>query len=720
MKTKLILFLLFALSLQVQAQKKHLSMQQAVLGLGRDLRIADLGQLQFMGKSNYYSYVYTKDKEEILYYANPVSHDIIPFISLQQLNTLLSNENLDTLKSFPTIHWMDEYSFYYSVKNSYYKVDNNEGKLLKVKKMFALPKAAQVLDMAEKNMAIAYKENDNLFIQKGEEQIQISQDGSKNLLYGEAVHRNEFGINGGTFWSPNGNALAFYKMDQSMVADYPIIQWNDVPAKNENIKYPMAGGVSHQVSIGIRFLDKKENIYLNIEGPKDQYLTSVTWSPDENYIYVGVLNRDQNFLQMQLFNAKSGKYIKTIFDEKNEKYVEPQHPLYFFSNDPKEFIWLSQRDGYMHMYLYQDDIFFKQVTKGDWLVNSILGYNPTSHEIIFTGSKDGYMQENIYAVNIKNTVVRNVGFDKGLHTATLSHDGTLLLDKLKNNATPNQIDVLDVRSGKSLKRLLTANNTLSEYETARVKLVQLVTENNITLSGKLIYPSNFDSTKKYPCIVYLYNGPHVQLIKDGFPYTGNLWYDYMADKGYFIFTMDGRGSSNRGFNFESATFKQLGKVEMEDQMKGVKFLKSLPYIDANRLGVHGWSFGGFMTTSLMINYPDVFKCAVAGGPVMDWSMYEIMYTERYMDTPETNKMGYDNTRIWDKMDKVKGKLLLIHGAQDDVVVWQHSMKAIKNSVDNNVQLDYFVYPGHPHNVRGKDRVHLMQKISDYFDLYLNP
>ncbi len=189
----------------------------------------------------------------------------------------------------------------------------------------------------------------------------------------------------------------------------------------------------------------------------------------------------------------------------------------------------------------------------------------------------------------------------------------------------------------------------------------------------------------------------------------------MAQKGYFIFVLDGRGSANRGFEFESAIHKKLGEVEMNDQLKGVEFLKTLPYIDAKRLGIHGWSFGGFMTTSLMTSYPDVFKCGVAGGPVMDWGMYEIMYTERYMENPTTNPEGFQKTKLLDKSSLLKNKLLIIHGAQDDVVVWQHSMKFIRDAIKNNKQVDYFVYPNHQHNVRGKDRVHLMQKISDYFD-----
>ena len=297
----------------------------------------------------------------------------------------------------------------------------------------------------------------------------------------------------------------------------------------------------------------------------------------------------------------------------------------------------------------------------------------------------------------------------------------LLQEKLRE-AIESVLDMdefnAQIRDTKDEKRILTSVNTVLNYHTARTEQINLHAEDGTVLYGKLIYPIDFDSTKKYPTIVYLYNGPHVQLNKESFPFSGNLWYDYMAQHGYFMFVMDGRGSSNRGFGFESVTHRQLGTVEMDDQLVGVKFLKALPFVDTNRMGVYGWSFGGFMTTSLMLRHPGVFKCAVAGGPVMDWSMYEVMYTERYMDTPQQNPEGYKASVLFDKVKNLQGKLLVIHGASDETVVWEHSMKFIKKSVDEGVQVDYYVYPGHAHNVRGKDRVHLMQKITDYFDVNL--
>lgn len=309
---------------------------------------------------------------------------------------------------------------------------------------------------------------------------------------------------------------------------------------------------------------------------------------------------------MNRYDAMTGEFVKTIFEETNPKYVEPQHPLYFPTENPNQFVWWSQRDGYMHLYLYTNDGAPVQLTSGAWIVNEILGFDKKTQEIVFTSTKDGAMQKNVYAVNVTTKAIRTVSTTMASHTAQLSASGTYLIDVFTNKETPRAIEIHNINS-KQEKRILTAPNTLTEYNTARVELVNLKAADGTTLYGKLIYPTDFDSSKKYPTIVYLYNGPHVQLNKDVFPYSGNLWYDYMAQHGYIMFVIDGRGSSNRGFAFESATHRQLGTLEMDDQLVGVNYLKSLPFVDANRMGVHGWSYGGFMTTSLMLRHPGIFK-----------------------------------------------------------------------------------------------------------------
>ncbi len=724
MKTKYTLLLLiipfFSFAQEKETtQKKELSMRQAVVGLWTDLRVANLSQLQFCGTSDQYSFTRKKDSTQAIYIANPRNHTPKEFMTLTSFNKLLLSKGEKETKRFPRLKWVDANSFYFHKSGKTFWVSNKDDEI-KISELWKLPKGANITAEDKNKPQLAFIDKHNLSIATEKGNLQLTTDGSENIVYGQAVHRNEFGINGGSFWSPKSNFLAFYRMDQGMVNDYPVVDWASVPAKTKTVKYPMAGGTSHQVTLGIYDLKNKATQYIQVEGPRDQYLTSVSWGPEEEYIYIGILSRNQKHLDFNKYSVETGMKVKTVFTDKNDRYVEPQHPLWFYNNTANEFIWLSQRDGYMHMYLYKNDALVKQVTKGDWIVNEILGYHKDLNEVIFTSTKDDAMQKNIYSVSLNSGKVRRVNKENGWHAPQLSKKGTYVIDAYSNYNTPKNINVTNVAKPDESKRLLSAKNPLENYNTAKTKLVKLKVENNIVLNGKLIYPSNFDSSKKYPAIVYTYNGPHVQLVKNSFPYSGNLWYDYMANKGYFIFVLDGRGSSNRGFDFESATHGKLGEVEMRDQMKGVEFLTSLPFINSEKLGVHGWSFGGYMTTSLMTKYPNVFKCGVAGGPVIDWSMYEIMYTERYMDTPDSNsnKAGYEKTQLWDKADKLKNPLLIIHGAQDDVVVWQHSMKFIRNAVKTNTPVDYFVYPAHKHNVRGYDRIHLMQKISDYFDLHL--
>jgi dipeptidyl-peptidase 4 len=697
-------------------QKKDFTIKDAVLGLNSTFTTATLADLKFCGD---HCLVFKKeiDSVENLVKINLPQAKYTNLFNVKNFNNALEAISAEKVKKIPNLIWKDSNQFYFNKDNNYYTATYKNNQLL-IFKIYSLPTDAENIELHPNSMTAAFTQNYNLYIKGAKETEQVTTNGNENLLYGTSVHRDEFGINNGLFWSNDGSKLAYYCMDQSMVTDYPIINWTESIAVNKNIKYPFAGQKSHQVKLYVYNTKTKQSVLINTTGPADQYLTMVTWAPNNASIYVGILNRNQNSLQLNKYNALTGEFEKTIYTEKNDKYVEPQHPLFFIPTLPDEPIIMSQKDGYMHLYSINELTGkVKQITKGKWIVNEVLGYNNVVNEIIFTSTMDGALNKNVYAVDVIDKNIRRLNPSNGWHNITTSPNNKYVLDIYTNTNTPKNIDVLAIE-GDYEKRLLTATNTLTDYNTAQVRNVELKASNKTSLHGKLILPHNFDSTKQYPVIVYLYNGPHVQLIKNTWPASGNLWYDYMTQQGYIIFTMDGRGSSNRGFEFESATHKQLGTIEMEDQMQGVKYLKKLKFVDTNKLGIHGWSFGGFMTTSFMLRNPGVFKVGVAGGPVMDWSKYEIMYTERYMSTPDSNKLGYENNNLLTKTKNLDGKLLLIHGTDDPVVVWQHSLAFLKECVSNGKQVDYFVYPAHEHNVRGKDRVHLMQKISTYFDDYL--
>ena len=690
------------------AQNKQLTMDDAVLGLYTNLRVDNLSQLQWVPNQN----SFTESVKTA--YGNALVARNLPDL---KTDTLLRSKDFSefNMKSVPMLNWIDENTAYFRNGNDLILWNKSTQK---TEKLYSIPENSEWDEFENHTKSTAYVVDNNLFwIESNGKIHQITKDGSYEIVNGKSVHRDEFGIYKGTFFSPKGNLLAFYRMDQSMVEDYPIIDWSTTPAVNENIKYPFAGRTSHEVTIGVFNPKTNQTVFLQTGEPKDQYLTSVTWNPDEKSIYVGVLNRDQNHLKLNQYDAQTGKLIKTLFEEKQDKYVEPQNELYFLPNG-KEFVWWSQRDGFMHLYRFDlNGKLINQITKGNWLVNEIVGKNEKKNELLITATKDGAMEKHLYAVNWESGKIQRIDTEKGYHNFLVNSNGTYAIDNWTNETTPRKIDVLSTDK-KFSKNLLTSKNPLAEYQMPKVENVTLKADDGTDLYGKLIYPTNFDASKKYPVIVYLYNGPHAQMNLNRFPASGNLWYDYMAQHGYVVWVMDGRGSSNRGLAFEQVIFRQLGTVEMEDQMKGIEFLKSKSFVDGDRMGIHGWSFGGFMTTSFMLRKPDVFKVGVAGGPVLDWSMYEVMYGERYMDSPQNNPEGYAKNLLMDKTQNLKGKLLLIHGTQDNVVVWQHSINFLRNAVSNGVQVDYFVYPGYEHNVIGKDRVHLMQKVSDYFDLYL--
>ena len=708
--TKLSLVFLF-LGGVASAQTQKFTMAEAVNGLRSNLAIKNISQFSWSKDGK--SYIKAVKNGYLITDIKTNKQDTL--VSLFQMNKNANTE--DKLKSFPQITFINIDLGYFKSGNQMKWIEKS-GSSWKVKSVSKMENGASNLKMFSDNQTFAYTVNNNLFINKNGISTAITNEQNENIISGQAVHRNEFGINEGIFPAPNANSLAFYKMDQTMVADYPVIDWSVTPAVNHNGKYPMAGQTSHEVKLGIYNIKNKNTTFVDVEGEKDQYLTAISWSPDSKYIFIGVLNRGQNHLKFNQYDANTGKFVKTIFEETNDKYVEPQKPLTFFPNSNTDFIWQSQRTGYNHLFHYNlEKGFISQITKGDWLVSDILGFNEKKKEIFISSTKETPKEKHLYKVNWHTFKIERLDTEAGVHSGILSDDGTQLYDSYSNANTPRVVNIINTTSGKATN-LLTSENTLKNYLRPEIKDVTLSADDGTPLYGKIILPTDFDPNKKYPTIVYLYNGPHLQLITNSFPASGNLWYEYLAQNGYIVFTMDGRGSSNRGMKFEQAVFRNLGTVEMNDQMKGVDYLKSLSYVDSEKLGIHGWSFGGFMTTSFMLRNPGVFKVGVAGGPVIDWGMYEIMYTERYMDTPKENPQGYTTSNLLDKVQNLKGKLLMIHGAQDDVVVWQQSMKFVKSAVDNGVQMDYFVYPGHAHNVIGKDRVHLMQKVTDYFDEHL--
>ncbi len=638
-------------------------------------------------------------------------------LSLNEVNESFKNTDLKLLKSLWSIEWINESLFWINSGNAiiiYNSINKN------VEYFISFPEDAKEVDFCYEASSIVFIKDYNLYIKTKDKEAKLIEKGTKEgVVLGQSVHRNEFGIHKGIFWSTKGKRVAFYRMDETMVTDYPLVNITSRVADVENTKYPMAGMKSHEVTVGVYDLIQEKVIYLKTGEPKEKYLTNVAWTPNEEGILIAELNRGQDHMKLNLYNANSGVFINELFEEKSETWVEPENPA-LFVKDSQQFIWQSERDGYNHLYLYDlKKGLIKQITKGKWVVTAVKGFDKNGKFLFFESTRNrGVLNRNLYKVNLGNSKITKLTNEDGIHITQVSASGNKVIDMYSNVNTPRNIKLLNFKKRTS-NNLHVAKDPFKDYSTGQIVMDTIKSADGETdLFARMILPPNFDPNKKYPVVIYVYGGPHAQLVKNSWLGGARMWQLYMAQKGYIAFTMDNRGTPDRGCKFEKVIHRNLGEAEVEDQMEGVRYLKSLPYVDASRIGVHGWSYGGYMTINLMEKYPDIFKVGVSGGPVTDWKYYEVMYGERYMDTPEENKEGYEITNLNLRTDQLKGRLLVIHGAIDPTVVWQHSLYFIEQCIKNKKQVDYFVYPRHKHNVRGGDRVHLMQKVTNYFEDFL--
>ena len=579
------------------------------------------------------------------------------------------------------------------------------------------PAEAENVDITDKTFAAAYTIGSDLWVNIGGKELGVAKSEGEGIVYGKSVHRDEFGISKGTFWSPSGRQLAFYRMDESMVTQYPIYVLDSMPAVAREIRYPFAGAKSHHVTVGIFNTQTAKTVYLQTGEPAEQYLTNVSWSPDDKFVLIAVVNRGQNHLWFNQYDATTGAFIKTIFEETSEQWVEPEKPAVFVPGSNDQFLWQSERDGYNQLYLYNlNGKTARQISKGVMPVTSFYGFDTKGEKCFYQVADASGMNRYVYSAHLKSGALTQLNETEGTHNALVSSTGEWVLDVFGSASIPREIYLSRWSNPAKRELIFSAKNPMEGFAFGRTQISTVLSKGGMQLNTRMILPPDFDPNKQYPVLVYLYGGTHAQMITNTWLSGAELWMHHMAQEGFIIFTVDNRGSSNRGFAFESSIHRRAGDVEIEDQLAGIEYLKAQAFVDPARIGIFGWSYGGFMTTSLMTRPESkgIFKCGVAGGPVIDWRMYEIMYTERYMDTPQENPEGYAKNSLFQYVDNLNGRLLMIHGTSDDVVLWQHSLRYIRECVRKGKQIDYFAYPEHLHNVLGKDRVHLFQKIELFF------
>jgi len=560
--------------------------------------------------------------------------------------------------------------------------------------------------------------------------VEVAASENDQITYGQSVSRQEFGIEGGIFWSPEGNKLAFYRKDDSRVTDFPLLDITTRTGTLKSIKYPMNGMDSENVRLGIYDLAGGNTIWCDVdEYGYDQYLTNISWTPDEKFVIIQVLDRTQKHMKMNMYRSCDGKFVRTILTEDDERYVEPLDPVRFIKGTYSFIYRTNQRDGYRNLYLCDTLGNVRRLTQVDADVEYV---GNDGSKVFYTSAEVSPVENHLFSIQVSmkarkaSDLIAKAKFGKpcrltteeGWHNVSMNESCKLFIDSWSSFNVPSVTDLRNA-DGSLVRNIGKAEDPIKDYRTGEVKLGTVKSADGLYDNYfRMFFPPEFDPSKKYPVVLYVYGGPHSQMVQDTWLGQVRMWEMLMAQKGYIVYVQDNRGTQNRGAEYEKAIHRQCGQCEMADQMVGIEMLKSLPFVDSQRIGVHGWSYGGFMTISLMTNYPETFKVGVAGGPVIDWKWYEVMYGERYMDTEAVNPEGFAKTSLIGKVNDLKGKLLICQGAIDNTVVWEHSLSFVQKCIENNVQLDYFPYPCTEHNVAGRWREHLMQKVTNYFEDYL--
>ena len=687
-----------------QESRKLLTIEDVVLN--RDLYPKSY-PVKWVGESDSYATV----EETKLVAVDARNGKRSTLITLDEINTLLSTN----FKGFPGYSFDDANSLVIGAHGLRNTIDLKSRKVVAKHKV---PVGDNLTRQSGKGGVYAYTKENNLYCFDGEKEHAITNFADKNIVCGQTVSRNEFGIDGGIFISPDAKKIAFYKKDESAVTDFPLLDITTRTGSLKNIKYPMNGMPSEVVSLGVYDIAKQSTVYLEVtDFDKERYLTNITWSPDSQRIYIQVLDRAQKNIHLNSYDAETGKLLKNILSEHNDRWVEPQHPLVFLESDPTKFIYSTDnRDGYWNLYLCDDAGNIERLTKTDASVQYVA---QDAKAVYYTSAEVSPVDNHLFKVDLKTRKQTRLTPAEGWHDVVVSKSGKYFLDTYSSLNVPRVVE-LGRTDGKPAKELFRAEDPTVGYNFVPIELGKIKSaDGKFDNYYRLMKPLDFDPTKKYPVIMYVYGGPHSQMVKNNYQASLRRWEMYMAQRGYVVFVMDNRGTANRGAEFEKAIHRQCGQAEMADQMEGMKWLMSHDWVDTDRIGVHGWSYGGFMTISLITNYPDIFKVAVAGGPVIDWKWYEVMYGERYMDNVHNNPEGFAKTSLINKAKDLKGQLLICQGAIDPVVVWEHSLSFVRECVKNNIYtVDYYPYPCHEHNVMGKDAVHLYNKISKYFEDYL--
>ncbi len=559
---------------------------------------------------------------------------------------------------------------------------------------------------------ISFSRSANLFvvnIATGDTKT-LTTGGSEEILKGKLdwVYPEELDARTAYWWSPDSSKIAYYEMDERPVTRYPIMDMSSPTGGTEYTRYPQAGEANPIVRVGVVSVHGDATKWMDTGANTDVYLARVNWLPDSRSVAIQRMNRAQKQLDLLFCDAATGT-SKTILTDSDQYWINISDDLYFFSDD-KRFLWSSERTGYRHFYLYENSgKEIMQLTSGDWGISDLGGFGPGSANhpavdeargyVYFLSNKDDVREAQLYRVSLNDKSLTRITKDAGTHSAKIAPDALTFIDTYSNAATPPRQDLYRMDG----TRVAVVNEDkipeLAEYRLSPVEFVQVTADDGTKLNASIIKPPDFDAAKKYPVLISVYGGPHVQIVRNAWGGPGYLWHEILAEKGYIIFSLDNRGSWGRGHAFETPIYHHMGKIELQDQLAGVKYLKSLGYVDPARIGINGGSYGGYMTLEALFNASDVFKAGIADAPVTDWKLYDTIYTERYMGRPQENPEGYKESSPVNQAANIHGKLMLVHGTGDDNVHFANSVELLNAMIDGFRYPDQvMVFPGRGHGI----------------------
>jgi len=565
---------------------------------------------------------------------------------------------------------------------------------------------------------VAFVRDNNLFftnLASGQE-TQITSDGKYNEIINggtDWVYEEEFGFAKAFFWSPDGNKIAFYRFDETEVKEFSMTMFEGLYPAEYKFKYPKPGEKNSIVSIHVYNIQDKNLSTADIGAEKDQYIPRIKWTQDADLLSVLRMNRHQNQLEYLFVNAQNGS-SKVVLKENDKYYIDINDDLTFLENG-KQFFITSERDGFNHVYLYNmNGELVRQITKGDWEITNLYGVNEKTSTLYYQSTESSPLERDIYSINLSGNKKKKISTQKGTNSATFSADFSFYILNHSSVTTPPYI-TLNNSNGK-VERVLEANEGAkkvdSEYGISPREFFSFATSEGVELNGYMIKPDNFDENTKYPVLMYVYGGPGSQNVANS--WSNNYWFNYLAQNGYLVVCVDNRGTGFRGAEFKKMTYMELGKYEIVDQIEAAKWLGKQSYVDKDRIGLWGWSYGGYMASLAITKGADVFKTTIAVAPVTNWRFYDSIYTERYLRTPQENPDGYDNNSPINFADQLKGNFLLIHGTADDNVHFQNSVMFSEALIQANKPFDQAYYPNKNHGIYGGNTsLHLFTKITDF-------